>query len=76
MKARGHQTGVDHRDRQRAYRQRHMAAGGRTNAIAILVGAATGTFLLWPIYARFAALPMGGSARRLVERRTEETNSR
>lgn len=37
---------------------------GRTNELGVLVGAVTGTILLWPLYRKVAVLPAAKTRRR------------
>ena len=40
---------------------------GRTNELGVLVGAVTGTTLLWPLYRKVAPLPMARRRVALIE---------
>jgi hypothetical protein len=39
---------------------------GRTNELGVLVGAVTGTILLWPLYRKVAVLPAATARRRVA----------
>jgi hypothetical protein len=39
---------------------------GRTNELGVLVGAVTGTILLWPLYRKVALLPAAKARRRVA----------
>jgi len=39
---------------------------GRTNELGVLVGAVTGTILLWPLYRKVALLPEAKARRRVA----------
>jgi hypothetical protein len=50
---------------------------GRANELGTLVGATTGTILLWPLYERFTTgRPAGRSQRTAAEEEREEVASR
>jgi hypothetical protein len=50
---------------------------GRANELGTLVGAITGTILLWPLYERFTTgRPSGRSQRAAAEEEREEVASR
>ena len=39
---------------------------GRTNELGVLLGAVTGTILLWPLYRKLALLPAAKTRRRVA----------
>ncbi len=50
---------------------------GRANELGTLVGAITGTILLWPLYERLATGPTAGRSQRVAaEEEREEVGSR